>query len=287
MASAKNTSKFKASTEVAKVNANTKLAAITDELPDYLKGNEKLGTEALGKEDVKIPRIKILQPLTPEVNSYRGKAIPGEFWHTGANLPLGSEFKFIPVIVGKRVVLWRPRDDGNGGILAFSRDAVKWISGANQKFEVKLKGVKGTVTWETGKDVASSGLLEFGSSNPDEPNSAPAATLAYEYLAYLPDHPELSPVVLGVMKTGIPNAKALNSYLLQMRRPTTCLAIRCFSDEVTKGRDSWHVPKFEPAGYATKEVFDMLEKMKENYADYQTDMTQEDEDAAPIDNVAY
>lgn len=278
----------KQSKAVAVKKETTEVAAYSQELPDYLKGTEKLGTEALGKGDFKVPRIKILQPLTPEVRSFQGKAIPGEFWHTGSNKSLGSEFLFVPAIVSKRVILWRPRDDGNGGILAFSTDGVKWASGANQEFTVKLKNVKKPVVWKTGKDVQSSGLLEFGTSNPEEAQSAPAATLAYEYMAYLVDHPEDSPVVLGVMKTGVGNARQLNTYLLSARKPSSCMVIRCFADEEQKGSDTWHVPKFEPAGFAKEHVFKIAEKIKEKYADYVAEVDLDDEpQGKPIDEVAY
>ena len=137
--------------------------------------------------------------------------------------------------------------------------------------------------------MQSSGLLEFGTSNPDEPQSAPAATLAYEYMAYLIDHPEDSPVILGVMKTGVGNARQLNTYLLSQRKPTSCMVIRCFADEETKGGDSWHVPKFEPAGYAARPIFEIAEKIKEKYADYvaDIDLDEEPQSKKPIDEINY
>lgn len=264
----------KSSTAITKVIE--KPVAITTELPDYLSGKERLGTETLGKEDFKVPRIKLLQPLSPEIITFMGKALPGEFWHTGANISLGSEFTMIPVIVGKRVVLWRPRDDSDGGVLAFSRDAINWQTGANQTFEVKIKGVKKPVKWSTGKNVAASGLLEFGTSNPDETNSYPAATLCYEYLAYLPDRPDLSPCVLGVYKTGIGNAKGFNTYLLMQRKPSACMAVRVFASKQQKGLNSWHVPSFDPAGFATKETFEITKKIAEQYEEYEVEIDQED-----------
>lgn len=243
--------------------------------PPALVEGERTGLEGLGKEDYKIPRIKLLQPLSPEIKSYQGKAIPGEFWHTGANKSLGSEFLMVPCVVGKRAVLWRPRDDGNGGILAFSKDAVNWDRGGNTTFDVELKGgIK--VKWNTGKSVSSSGLLEFGSSNPADNNSSPAATLAYEYLVYLIDHPELSPCVYGIQRTGVNSAKQLNAHLAMTQRPTYRVAVRCFADEKTKGRNAWHVPAFDPAGYASDELVKRTKAIAENFASYETEIEQED-----------
>lgn len=243
---------------------------ITTDAPSYLTGKERTGAEALGKEDIKIPRIKLLQPLNPEVQSFQGKAIPGEFWHSVANVSLGSEFLFVPLTVRKRVVLWQPRHQG-GGILAFSNDAVTWQSGANQTFKVKLKkGDKNEVEWKTGKNVQDSGLMEWGSSDPGEDNSPPAAMLSYEYLVYLPDHPNLSPCVMGVNRTGLPNARQFNSYLLMQRRPTASMAIRCFSDEETGDGNTWHVHAFEPLGFVNEETYkNVTSKLAEQYGEYQ------------------
>jgi len=55
------------------------------DVPEYLKDKSSTGLEALGQGDFKVPRIKLLQPLNPEVKSYPGVAIPGEFWHTVTN----------------------------------------------------------------------------------------------------------------------------------------------------------------------------------------------------------
>jgi hypothetical protein len=268
----------KASQEVA-VKENTAIM----EQPDYLKGDEKTGTERLGRGDFKIPRIKLLQPLSPEVKSFPGKAIPGEFWHTGANKSIGNEFLFVPCVVSKRVILWRPQNDGDGGILAFSKNAVDWVSGGNKEFEVQIKdGPK--VKWKTGKNVPSSGLLEFGTSNPNNENSAPAANLAYEYMAFLIDHPDLSPVVLGVQRTGIGNAKQLNSHLLMTRRPTACVAVRCFSDEETKGRLAWHVPNFEPSGYVREDIYKITSKIADQYSDFDVELEREDTIETTVDD---
>ena len=274
---------------VAKIEESKDLAPMSD-APDYLTGNERTGAEALGKGDFKVPRIKLLQPLSPEVRTFQGKAFAGHFWHTGANKSLGIEFNFVPIIVNKRVVVWRPRDDNNGGILAFSKDGKNWDSGGNSEFTVKLKDVAKPVTWKTGKDVQSSGLLEFGSSNPDVANSSPAATIAYEYLCYLPNDPQLSPVVLGVSKTGTPNARQLNTYFLSINKPLTCMVIKCFTEEVSKNRNVWTVPKFDPAGWAPREWYHVAQEMQKNYADYETEMVQDEqqENIAPIDDeVAY
>lgn len=271
--------KQKAPKNEVTVPKSTALAAL-DAVPDYLQDTGSTGLEGLGKDDFRVPRIKLLQALNPEVRSFQGIAIPGEFWHTGGNISLGSEFLFVPILAGKRVILWDPNEGQRGGdILAFSKDGVNWQAGANKTFPVKLKGGK-SVTWATGKNVAASKLDEWGSSDPSVDNSPPAATLIYEYLCYLPDRPELGPCVMGAFRTAIPNAKGFNTSLFMLRKPTASVAVRCFADEKTEGRQAWFVPQFKLAGYVSRELYAVTSKLGEQYAEYTAEYDKAEAQAA-------
>lgn len=247
--------------------------------PDYLTGAESTGLEDLGASDFKIPRLLLLQALSPAVTrDHPGAAIPGHFWHTGLSTDLGNKVNMVPLIARKRVILWRPQEDNGGGILAFSADGKNWLNGANQEFSVRLKGVKNPVVWSTKGNVAQSNLLNWGTSNPEDPESAPAATLSYEYLCYLTDHPELSPVVLSCNKTALPRAKQFNTALLVMansRKPSYCLNVELTVGQERDGNNSWFVPNFRVAGTITKEVFDITSELNKKHQTYVSDPEQE------------
>lgn len=259
------------SKEVAVVKQETTALA----MPDYLTGKEKSGMEALGKDDFKITRIKLLQPNSTEVRTFAGKALPTEFWHTGANKSLGTEFLMVPIIVSKRAILSKPFDDG-AEILAYSKDAVHWDSGKDKAFTFTPKGASNPVTYKTGKDVQSSGLLNFGTSNPEKSDSSPAVTLFYDYLCYLPDYPELSPTVLSAFKTASNNARNLNTFLLSRRAPCNCTIVRVFAEQVVDGKQVWHIAQFDPVGNAPKEIFQLTEEIKVKYANYEAELASED-----------
>jgi len=278
-------------TALTKSNGDTEVVPFGT-TPDYLPATSKnTGIEGLTKDDYKTPRILLLQGLSPQLTNFPETARSGHFWHTGLNVSLGDEFTFVPCIVNKRVILWRPRNDNNGGILAFSRDGIKWDTGAGQEFKVKLKDKKDPVTWATGKDVNSSGLTMFGTADPDNSESGPAATTVYEYLIYLPEHPELSPCVMGVSKTGLPNGKGFNTSLMTIVRtgkPVHCVAVRAFSEEKSGDGNKWTVPNFKLLGWAPKSAIETAAKMAEQYADYKVEYTDEesngtkDDDAIPF-----
>ena len=266
--------------EIAKLDDNTDIIPF-DEKVDWLPdAPSNKGMEGLGKDDVKTPTIVLLQALSPQIRTFQGVAFPGEFWHTGMNVSLGTSFDFVTALISKRVILWRPREDQGGGILAFSRDGRTWATGGNSEFRVKLKGKKEVTVWKTGKDVLSSRLTDFGTMDPDDNHSPPAAMTSYEYLVYLIKHPELSPVVLRTNKTSLPNGKALNTSLLTLakaNKPIQSVAVRCFVDQKKNDIGEWTIPNFKTIGLVSKSIYQTVVEMADKYGDYNIDYTQDDD----------
>jgi len=257
------------------VSVQRSSGAITpiDDTPDYLKGNERTGMEGMGRSDFKVPRILLTQALSPQIKSHN--ATNGHFWHTGINQSLGETFLFVPIAASKRVVLWKPRKEG-GGILAMSRNAKEWDVGANHEFKVRWEG--SDVVWKTKSNVEDSGLLEWGSANPREHGSPPAATLIYEYLAYLVDHPNWSPVVMGLYRTAVPRAQQFNTTLYMTGKPINSIAAQCSSEEDVRDAGEFYNYHFKLAGYVDKATHDVAVNMAKTYAEYDSDFS---EDAEP------
>lgn len=273
---------------VAKTETNTALVLNFDNVPDYLPLETKnSGIGNLDKDDFKTPRISLLQGLSPELQSFPGVAMANNFWHTGMSIGLGTSFKFVPLKASKRVILFRPRTDAGGGMLAMSMDAKTWQMGGNSEFKVKLKERKEPVIWKTGKDVISSGLCDWGSYNPDEDRSSPAATTFYEYLIYLPDRPDLGPCVLSSSKTGLSYAKTFNTSLLTIAntgKPIYCTVVEAFSQPENSDGNSWTVPNFKMLGYAPKDIYEVSRNLADKYADYKVEYNQEDAAAPTVDD---
>lgn len=178
----------------------------------YEKGDVGRGTEQFGSEDVSVPRLKLIQGISPELDEYN-KLRPGNYLHTAAGFIFDEPFEAVPVFADKRYLLWNPRDSG-GGILARADDGVHW-SPPNTEFQVKLDKRMGghTVTWRTAKTVQQSGLANWGTMNPNDPDSPPAATLMYNFLLAFPGHPELPPAVLTFQRSQIGVARKFNGKL--------------------------------------------------------------------------
>jgi hypothetical protein len=191
-----------------------------EKLPDYLREDVgSLGLENITSEDLAIPRIKLMQGLSPEKEKFSFLK-NGDFFHTAHEIAIPKPFLAVPIYVNKSYILWRPRSM-QGGILARARDGRHWQP-ADVAFNINLSAKESgpaNVVWKTKKTVAESGLAEWGSMNPNDPNSPPAATLMYNILLAFPANPDLSPAVLTFQRTQIKAAQQFHLKLKSAQRP--------------------------------------------------------------------
>lgn len=256
---------------MAKKPASTALAVKEEApVPDFLANFDgATGLEHFTKEDFKLPRIKLLQALSPEVKENPGVAFPGQFWSTATKEPIGEEFEFIIASATRRVSLWAPRKSG-GGRLAYAKDAIHWDK-PNHEFALTIPNI-GKVTYNTKGTVQESKLLEWGSSNPNDPNSQPAATLSYDYLIHVLSGGGFSPIVFSLYRTGVDTAKDFLTMLAATRRPIQ--GIKCIARvrEVTKNEDSYYAWQFKLNGLLGDEhTFSHVRGLADMYKDYEAE----------------
>ncbi len=82
------------------------------------------GFENMDQDDLIVPYVKIMQPLSPEVQDDSIRAKQGDLLNSLSQHNYGKSFKFIPLMLKKRRINWIPRDDG-GGMLCASIDSYK------------------------------------------------------------------------------------------------------------------------------------------------------------------
>ena len=186
------------------------------DLPAYMRGMGGKGLEAIKPEDVEIPRIRLLQALSAEV--VNGDSKMGTFYHTVADQNLGDELEVVICYIDQSFILWRPRGMG-GGILARAADGIHW-NPPDATFEVTPDKSKSKVTWKTSNTVAKSGLSEWGTMDPLDPQSPPAATCMYNLVVWIPRFPEFSPAVITLQRSSIKVARKLAGKLKISQAPS-------------------------------------------------------------------
>lgn len=92
------------------------------EAPDFLKNQEQgkgRGNEAVSADDMTIPRLEIIQDLSPQHKESKEKYIDGAKAGMSFNTATGelytSALMVVPVFFRKEWVLWKDRKEGSGG----------------------------------------------------------------------------------------------------------------------------------------------------------------------------
>lgn len=236
------------------------------QIPEHLRGRKTATESTMRREDLIVPRVKLVQALSPEVEEFGAK--PGTFWHNILNEPVGddedfNEFDFIAFKSRFFYILFAPRNDPRV-VLARADDGVHWRPSSGE-FKVKPKGSKTEVTYKMAETVSASGLDQFGSAIPGDPDSQPAATLIYEYLIYMPKHPELGPMVVSLARSQIKKGKVVNSAHNMMNVPMSGLKFKAGVVQEQGAEGPFWNYQFSRAGWSTVEETDQAEAYAEQF----------------------
>ena len=100
--------------------------AVSESRPDFL-GNGNRGSEGVSVDDLTIPRIDIIQDLSPQRKKdkpeYIDGAEEGMIFNTVSGRLYGSAITIVPVLFRKEWVIWKDRKQGGGFRGAFRSEA--------------------------------------------------------------------------------------------------------------------------------------------------------------------
>ncbi len=105
-----------ASKEVATPGANQ--VGFTDETPEWAKGGQGRGSENVGKDDLVLPRLELVQNTSPIKDEVEGVK-EGQMFNTVTQEILGDVVLVIPVYYRMEYLVWKDQDAGGGFFGAF------------------------------------------------------------------------------------------------------------------------------------------------------------------------
>lgn len=104
----------------------TLIAGVEAERPDWLKAGNA-GSEEVRAMDMIIPRLDVLQALSPQIKKSDPSYIPGAeqgmIYNTVTGELYGAEVNFVPVFFRKEWLLWKTRKAGGGFFGAYRTEA--------------------------------------------------------------------------------------------------------------------------------------------------------------------
>ena len=229
-------------------------------IPSYLKsmeGRPATLDDNFDADDITLPRVALLQG-TSDICKEFADAQPGMFWHTGLDRAV-DPMRFVICSRRKRVLLSAPLDDGRG-VLARAEDALTWDRTGEWTVVLDRKTRRTAVWTILDLNVARSGLLKWGTADPEFPQSPPAATLFYEYAVLFPDEPELGMAVVSLARSAIKRAKqGLNDKIAlhaSNGRPMQSLVFEAKATVETNDFGDFYNWRFTGAGFAPEEVYE-------------------------------
>lgn len=92
-----------------------------DQMPSYIKQGQNRGNENVSNEDLQLPRIDVLQALSPQINKKKDGYIPGAevgmLFNTLTSELYPDGVNFTPISFVKRYLVWVDRKkDADGGL---------------------------------------------------------------------------------------------------------------------------------------------------------------------------
>ena len=215
--------------EVTKATKDELVEATVDETQVGVANEVPMGFEDEEAGDVLIPRVKVVQTLTPERKE--GLAEEGDIINSLTLDKLNGK-KFIPVFKFNNNIYWKERSDG-GGILCRARDG---------KVGVNADG--------SSLVCAACKKCEFDNSKQGK-EAFPKCTKYINFLGFFEG--EQIPVILSFSKTNYAEGKKMYSLAKVTMQNMWNYSYILKEKLVSKGGNEWYIVNTVPGGATTPE----------------------------------
>jgi hypothetical protein len=243
-------------------------------VPAYIKKGLARGTESVQTKDLIIPRLDLMQDISPQVQD--GEIEAGHWRNSVTEEDWGDEMIFVPIVIDTRYILWRPRHEG-GGILARADDGIHW-SPANGEWKVKPhKKLNKEVVWRTAPTVEQSGLHLWGSTDPDDGDSPPAANKMVVVFGFSPQRPQ-SPLVVSHQRGSFKVGNKFMSRVKFSGQDAFATQYRLRAERIpnSENQQFW-VPKWVASGFVDERTYIACEKLYKNLQSREFQIHKEEE----------
>jgi len=220
--------------------------AFTKERPDWLPAESARGQENVSVEDLALPRVDVIQDLSPQRKkndpAYIEGADSGMLFNTVTGTLYGESVQFIPVYFRKEWLIWKAQDAGGGlvGVFATKEEAEDFF---------RSEGLdKQTYTDSKGNEYPMYEIVDHAN---------------HFGIVIGPEGPE--EVVVSMSKSKMKISRQLNT-LVKMAggdRFSRVYELSAVEDQNKQGQTYYNF-KIRQLGYVTEELYKLGERMYES-----------------------
>lgn len=234
----KASSKKSSSTAVARREESADMTIVEDR-PDYAGGGR--GSEEVSASDLTIPRVDVIQDLSPQIKpnkpEYLEGAEVGDLFNTVTGDIYGGEITFVPCYFRKEWVVWKNRAEGGGFCGAFD-------------------------TREEAEAVAEQLGTETSSKNGQPMHEA--IDTAQHFGLILREDEKIEEVVLSLAKTKMRASRTMNTMARMRGGDSFASAYRIYTveDQNSQGQEFWNI-RVQALGWVSPDVYERGEHLYE------------------------
>jgi len=220
----------------AKKNAKTEIAetgGYTETMPAYMDPEKVRGSENVGTDDLTIPRLGLIQDLSPQRKKNEPEYIPGAeeglYFNSVSNELYGESLVFVPVFFTKEWNIWKLSDAGGGFFGSYPSEQE-----AQAEFEKQDYNPEEYEIVDTAQHF---GLIIHEGRPPED-------------------------IVISMTKSKMKVNRSLNS-MIRLNggdRFSRAFKITCIDDENNVGQKFYNM-KFSPLGFVSEDVYRAAESL--------------------------
>lgn len=207
-------------------------ALATAEMPDWMEKSNR-GNEAVGAEDVQIPRLEVTQDLTPMVKA--GGADVGQLYNSVTSEIYGERVLFVPVMFIKQFLVWKDRKAGGGFMGAFLTQA-----DAQARIHEAVDAGENARALSIAETPTHIGYLIVGGS---------------------PDNPKLMQVAISMPRSKIKVSKRLNAMVQMTGGDRFARVYEVSTVMEQKNQDTFYNFNFTPKAWTPRIIYEKAAEM--------------------------
>ncbi|MCK5609709.1 hypothetical protein KAR91_47990 [Candidatus Pacearchaeota archaeon] len=226
--------------------------------PDYMSQDSTRGQEGVGLEDLTIPRLDVIQDLSPQHKANKPEYIEGAevgmLFNSVTKALYGDTVYFVPVFFRKEFVIWKSRNAGGGFMGAYPTEAAAKQELESQGFDLTEQDTKGDPMYQITDTAQQFGMI-------------------------IHDDDTTEDIVMSMSKSKMKTSRQLNtiSKIAGGDRFSRVYKITAVEEQNKQNQDYWNLT-VNQLGFTPEDVYKKAEVMYDSISSGARDVNREEDE---------